>query len=313
MFGETVRFDCYSILNHDGASWEWTISPAPQFISSTTVRNPEVIFGTPGSYDVTLTVTDGNGNSDTKTISNMVTVVDDCPPCESFGNMTWATAITLVDFNGIYNATGKTQPYTDYTETLSSDVEQGSSYDLNVNLNTDGNYTVRATAWIDWNQDSDFEDANETYDLGFAVNTPDGITNLSPVSITVPNDAVIGETTMRIAAKYNTAPGLCETDFDGEVEDYALVVSESLGIIENTFDTEPVLYPNPTNGPFAIQLGKTYDHVTATLIDMSGKTVRSFTYSDTDLLEFAVSEASGVYLVRVQSGSQRAVLRLIIK
>ena len=27
---DPVQFDCYSILNHQGASWEWTITPKPQ-------------------------------------------------------------------------------------------------------------------------------------------------------------------------------------------------------------------------------------------------------------------------------------------
>ncbi len=46
--------------------------------------------------------------------------------------------------------------------------------DLSVNLNTDGNYTTYSYVWIDWNQDSDFEDAGEEYDLGSATNTPNG-------------------------------------------------------------------------------------------------------------------------------------------
>jgi hypothetical protein len=32
----------------------------------------------------------------------------------------------------------------------------GTSYDLTVDLNTAGNYTIGAMAWIDWNQDGVF-------------------------------------------------------------------------------------------------------------------------------------------------------------
>jgi hypothetical protein len=77
---DTSYFDCYSILNHSGASWNWNFSPAPQYVSSISVRNPRVVFGAPGSYTVTLTITDGNGLSDTKTINSMVTVVPSCNP-----------------------------------------------------------------------------------------------------------------------------------------------------------------------------------------------------------------------------------------
>ncbi|MCP4121879.1 MAG: T9SS type A sorting domain-containing protein, partial [Bacteroidetes bacterium] len=221
---DTIHFDCYSMLRHEGASWQWSISPTPEFIDADNIRNPTVIFGTPGVYDVGLTVTDSEGNTDTKNIAGMVTVLDDCRPCESFGNMAWATAVTLVDFNGISNATGKSQPYTDYTSTDSTIVELGSSHDLNVHLNTDGNYTVHGTAWIDWNQDLDFVDNGETYYLGSAVNTADGPTNLSPLSIQVPMDAQEGKTVMRVSARYSSAASECEAGFDGEVEDYSVIV-----------------------------------------------------------------------------------------
>ncbi|MBL4704835.1 MAG: hypothetical protein JKY54_09955, partial [Flavobacteriales bacterium] len=77
---DTTIFDCYSILKHDGATWNWSITPAPAYISSISVRNPKVMLGSNGSYDVSLTVTDAQGNSSTKTILNMVTVLNRCSP-----------------------------------------------------------------------------------------------------------------------------------------------------------------------------------------------------------------------------------------
>jgi len=75
---DVVDLDCRSILKHAGASWLWSISPAPTYISSTTVRNPKVIFGASGNYDITLTVTDGNGASHSKTITEMIKIDDRC-------------------------------------------------------------------------------------------------------------------------------------------------------------------------------------------------------------------------------------------
>lgn len=75
---DTVQFDCYSILDHAGANWQWTFSPTPAYVSSTTVRNPKVLLEDGNAYDVTLTITDGLGNSDTKTILNMVEVLSEC-------------------------------------------------------------------------------------------------------------------------------------------------------------------------------------------------------------------------------------------
>ncbi|MGB1318423.1 MAG: LamG-like jellyroll fold domain-containing protein, partial [Flavobacteriales bacterium] len=67
---DTVQFDCYSILDHNGASWSWSFDPQPIHVSSTSVRNPKVVLGTDGEFTATLTVMDGNGNSS----SNEITV-----------------------------------------------------------------------------------------------------------------------------------------------------------------------------------------------------------------------------------------------
>ncbi len=155
-------------------------------------------------------------------------VIKDYAPtnyCVSNGNMTFNTAITQVNFNQISNNSGgKTNAYEDYTN-LSTVVQRGQTYNLSVNVDTDGNYTVYSKVWIDWNQDGDFADAGEEYDLGSATNVVDGITSNAPLSIVIPVSASIGKTRMRVSVKYNNYPTACETGFDGEVEDYTIIVS----------------------------------------------------------------------------------------
>ncbi len=63
---DTFHFEDHSVLNHTGASWSWNFpggSPA-----TSTQRNPDVVYSTPGTYTVTLTVTDGNAQSDSETL-----------------------------------------------------------------------------------------------------------------------------------------------------------------------------------------------------------------------------------------------------
>ncbi len=69
---QVIQFEDYSILNHTNASWSWSF-PGATNVSSTSVRNPLVTYANPGSYDVTLTVTNSNGTN-TKTIQNMIVV-----------------------------------------------------------------------------------------------------------------------------------------------------------------------------------------------------------------------------------------------
>lgn len=75
---DTVQFDCYSILAHDGATWNWSFEPAPVYVSNPNTRNPRVVFGQEGTYDVSLTITDQFGNSSSQNLPSMVEVINYC-------------------------------------------------------------------------------------------------------------------------------------------------------------------------------------------------------------------------------------------
>lgn len=53
---DTIFFDDYSVVNHTGATWAWSFSPAPVWSSATNIRNPKVVFGGSGIYTATLTL-----------------------------------------------------------------------------------------------------------------------------------------------------------------------------------------------------------------------------------------------------------------
>ena len=76
----SVQFEDYSILNHNGASWEWEF-PGAKTINSSKIRNPKVTYSSSGTYKVKLKIKDGKGNVSEKTVSQMITVGDDyCTP-----------------------------------------------------------------------------------------------------------------------------------------------------------------------------------------------------------------------------------------
>lgn len=80
--GDFLQFDDYSMLSHEGASWLWQFPGG--LPTSSTLRNPTVLYKQPGNYDVTLTVTNALG-SNTKTVQHMVQVgaaVTNNPPVE---------------------------------------------------------------------------------------------------------------------------------------------------------------------------------------------------------------------------------------
>jgi hypothetical protein len=171
-------------------------------------------------------VTGNNYRSDMAIDDFQIADGPSCTYCESEGNMDYLTSVTGVIFSTVDKSSAKPSGYSDYTSEIAY-VSPSSSYDLSVRVNTDGNYRVYARVWIDWNQDCDFDDIGESYDLGSARNVSDGLTNDSPYNVTVPSGATIGTTVMRVSAEYNQYPTSCETDFDGEVEDYTIEVTQN--------------------------------------------------------------------------------------
>jgi hypothetical protein len=145
--------------------------------------------------------------------------------CTASGTTIFQTSITNVTLNSINNTSAKPAGYSDYTASQVTNLQKGTTYPMSVKLNTDGNNTVLAYAWIDYNQDGDFFDFGEAYDLGSATNTSNGLTNGSPLSITIPSTALLGTTRMRVMTTYNNDSSACDTGFDGEVEDYSVVIN----------------------------------------------------------------------------------------
>ncbi|MEE9437648.1 MAG: LamG-like jellyroll fold domain-containing protein [Saprospiraceae bacterium] len=77
---DTFYFDDFSVVNHSGIAYQWEISPAPIYVENLNIRNPKVVFGNIGSFDVNLIITDANGVDHNKLMPNMITIEDRCQP-----------------------------------------------------------------------------------------------------------------------------------------------------------------------------------------------------------------------------------------
>lgn len=237
--------------------------------------------------------------------------------CTSVGTLTYATGVTLVSFNTISNADGPTKDngYEDFTN-ISTNVVKGTSYDLTVNVNTGGNYKIHAFAWIDFNKDGDFNDAGETFDLGDIRNKTDGATSGSPYAITIPAGASLGETRMRVSARYNADPTSCDPSFDGEVEDYTLVIDSSLGI-EDEILSGFQLFPNPslTNEVY-LNMPATIYEFNISVSNMLGQKVYSEKVNNLINNRHTLQTGSfkaGIYFVTVKTELGQATKKLIIQ
>ncbi len=87
--------------------------------------------------------------------------------------------------------------------------------------------------------------------------------------------------------------------------------TSTVGTFENNFGSQLIVYPNPTNGDFSIDLGESYQSVKVTLTDLSGKVIQSKTYFGSQLLDLKIEEPRGVYQLVVESGINKVVIKLI--
>ena len=140
--------------------------------------------------------------------------------------------ITLVQFAGINNSSTATAAlasgaHEDYT-TIFGSVSAGSSYPITLKGNTDGNYTNRFMVFADWNQDGDFADENEAYTITQTILNSTGVDAIFASQVlTVPGNALAGNTRMRVKKIYGTTDytNPCLGAGYGQVEDYSLTVT----------------------------------------------------------------------------------------
>jgi hypothetical protein len=141
--------------------------------------------------------------------------------------------ITNVSLQSINNTSDTSAAYSSFTN-IQTELERQVTYNLTVNVNTEGgtNYT---RAWIDWNQNAEFE-ASELYELGNVT----GGTNVNSgavASITVPTNAPLGSTIMRVRTSQsasNDLPTSCDPIQNGEAEDYVIVVLANFSVDDFT-------------------------------------------------------------------------------
>ncbi len=139
--------------------------------------------------------------------------------------------ITQVTFAGIDNSSPASDGSPDHENftAISGSVTAGQSYPIAVEGNTAGDFVTLVAFFADWNQDDDFNDQGETYQLGSIVNSTgtDGIVLNGTVQ--VPGTALGGSTRMRMVKIWDSGflPNACNDSgaVYGQMEDYTLDVT----------------------------------------------------------------------------------------
>lgn len=85
----------------------------------------------------------------------------------------------------------------------------------------------------------------------------------------------------------------------------------NVGIVENSFGGDLYIYPNPTNGNFSIDLGAIYENSQISITNILGRLIVTKLITHSQVLNLAINEPAGIYIISVHSGDRRAIFRLI--
>ncbi|WP_343695972.1 T9SS sorting signal type C domain-containing protein [Flavobacterium sp.] len=167
-------------------------------------------------------------------------------------NFSTVLQITNVSLNTLSKTSSGTTGYEDFTADTPTTITQGKGYSLTVKGNTGGDQNVYYSAFFDWNNDGDFDDSGEYYQIGTIRNST-GTTGVASVYITVPS-VTTGNIKMRIIGRltgYNNTP-CAISGSSGQMEDYKVTVqSGCTGTAGAPVSTVSTVCPNV---PFTISL-----------------------------------------------------------
>lgn len=232
--------------------------------------------------------------------------------CMALGSPgTGADWINYVELNTIANSSNQT-PYSDFTDII-TDLKQGLSYDLQIGLNFSFDFDV-AYAWIDYNQNREFEDEERIMMSGF----DDQHQSIGLVE--VPEDALLGPTVLRVRNIYQDfqLPNPCDNYF-GEVEDYTVNIVEGETNTDSPKDSSfsIALSPNPASTIFRISpSGLPHSQLQLRLLNAHGQVVLSQqqqALSGTPIEVNVQHLPQGVYWVLAIAGEKSTVERMIIQ
>jgi hypothetical protein len=254
--------------------------------------------------------------------------VDEIITCDSY---TWLNGITYTaNVYGptftVFNANG-----CDSLVTLDLTI-------LNSATGTDTRTECNAYTWIDGNTYNASNNSATFNIVGGAANGCDSlvtldltINNVSDLTTTVSgltitsnnsnatyqwidcdngNSEINGEIGQSFTATQNGNYAVELTE-NGCIDTTSCVAITTVGIEENSFGNKLIVYPNPTDGNFSIDLGSIYESSVVSITDISGKLIDSKTISQSQVLNLSIGEPAGIYIVSIQAGDKNAVIRLI--
>jgi hypothetical protein len=98
-----------------------------------------------------------------------------------------------------------------------------------------------------------------------------------------------------------------------EITNFDIAIDDSFitSTLDNEFDNEITIYPNPANESLSIS-HKTIDALSIKILDLAGRILSTLTTSGTNMINTSNLD-NGVYLVEITTGEKKSVKKIVIQ
>jgi hypothetical protein len=256
-------------------------------------------------------------NGDDHKDTNANGIPDDCEATycgvQGQSEYEWIENVTLDD---VYISTGDDGGYGDYS---AIEIEATRGDTLMIWLTAE--YTeevceLRHYAYADWNQDGDFDDDGEFLFLVKSLEE-------TGANIIVPSNAILGKTRIRLFVTSGRLNGPCDPCFDGEAEDYTLIIqaaAEAIAPPQENKETQTKanveVRPNPVQAGTALRVDVNMTEVnnaSVTLIDLDGNFILNQAVSSGTNQVPTAGLQPGIYILEYRGENANEQMRVVIQ
>ncbi|RLZ09243.1 T9SS C-terminal target domain-containing protein [Faecalibacter macacae] len=223
--------------------------------------------------------------------------------------------ITNVTFGTINNTTSAdlTSAESEYFLNMSTDIAQNGSYEITVAGNTNGPENgSEFVVFFDFNQDGTFDSDTEGFYIGSISNSTgvDGKTVSN--TITIPENALLGETRMRVMKVYRIVPeDACSLTYAyGQSENYKVNITAPLAVTD-VVNSSVKVYPNPVKDILKIETAK--EIISIKVLNTLSQQVGGFKVDKTNSEVNFSGLSKGVYFIQIVTSDETIIKKVIKK
>ncbi len=307
---DSVYFEDHSIIDHKDCSWRWEIFPDPEFISDPNIRNPVVVLGNEGSYDVTMYVTK-DGVEYSKFIPDMIRTtscpsINDCSNPDDIPKSDWNLVSTDSEeavYPGLASMAFDDDPETIWHTRWTSGND---TYPHEIVIDMGQNYLTNSFTYLP-RQDGGVNGRVKDYQLFLSENTSDWGDAVSEGAFENTSAPSIINFEERVLCRYIKL--VCLSEVNGNIWSSASELSmtgcteSAVSTVDHQWKNKAKAFPVPTDGKVFVDLPNSGDYA-FTMYDVSGQLINSGQMELNRSNRYSVdlsSSPKGVYFMNILS------------